>query len=728
MTDGEGGTPQGGPGVGETVPASQGPGGPPFDAGLLSSEVVDALLGRLWRTDPPGLAEPGFLWLLARGTRLPRSVRSSCLEGLGRIAADEGRFAEAILRYEQAEALRGDSPPERARRVDILHRLADVWASGLEAPEQAAAILARADSLGPPATPGLDLRRPENPYRPYNERVAGALRALRVARGSDARDEAEAALTIARGLGNPHLAVDALVLLAWAHAERGAPGEALAVCAEVEPLARRGSRWALVAELCLVRAWAARMAGDDERATLALEAATSLIEALGEGLPWEALQRSHASRLGPLLHAVSGGLAAADPPAAFRLAEWEAVLLSPVERAQPLDASVPTHPAARDSARQALATRPASVSPARLERDVRPPDEDDGVGVVFLRVVPRTRGVTVVWAATDGTAGAVDRLGRDDPRGRLTDWRHALQALRPATAAADGSSPAARFRTTAGRGLYGALVAPILARVSRPLSHLVVLQSADPDGGTLPFHALETEDGAALGGELLVSYAPSLAAYRAARERARRADGGTEVRGYFAVAPELGDDLEAGERRRAALAPLCAGPPVECRQAATLREALTARGALVFLGHGEARPELPALASLRTGDGALHAYELAALDVRTSLVVLAACWGMREGPLARDVGTGIVPSLLRGGAATIVAAGWPVREEVAEAFLAGFFGARPMAAPGAAYRAALDGIRARHADPHDWAAFFLCGAVDALGMTISGSAAVERRP
>ena len=149
---------------------------------------------------------------------------------------------------------------------------------------------------------------------------------------------------------------------------------------------------------------------------------------------------------------------------------------------------------------------------------------------------------------------------------------------------------------------------------------------------------------------------------------------------------------------------------------AGLVRSLPSVGLAHIAAHAELTADAPMFSRLLlgagdTGDGALEAAEIAALDLaRVELVVLSACdsataFGSgRDGSLAR--------AFLAAGAGAVVASLWPVNDAATAEFMKAFYGAL---ATGADKAAALDQARQHllkipaFAHPSHWASFVLLG-------------------
>lgn len=187
-----------------------------------------------------------------------------------------------------------------------------------------------------------------------------------------------------------------------------------------------------------------------------------------------------------------------------------------------------------------------------------------------------------------------------------------------------------------------------------------------------------------------------------------------------------GDPLDRDGRPRLVRADEELAELASLRPAAELatRERLTREALVEALGSGQAlhlathlvRSE--ACSDERFSDHALElsagellcAGELADLEVRSPLVVLAACETAEGRAIdARGV-QGVARALLDGGCRNLVVTLWPIRDDVARDFAPLFHRALEAGAePSAAVRAARRGLRERGVPAADWAAFRLVG-------------------
>ena len=126
--------------------------------------------------------------------------------------------------------------------------------------------------------------------------------------------------------------------------------------------------------------------------------------------------------------------------------------------------------------------------------------------------------------------------------------------------------------------------------------------------------------------------------------------------------------------------------------------------------HAQFRSDNPMFSALHLVDGALTVEATEALLLKPCTVVLSACeTALAEQGDGNEM-VGLVRAFLLAGAARVLAALWPVDDEITARFMAHFHGAlcRDIA-PGAALRLAQAHIERTHPHPFYWAAFTLHG-------------------
>ena len=237
-------------------------------------------------------------------------------------------------------------------------------------------------------------------------------------------------------------------------------------------------------------------------------------------------------------------------------------------------------------------------------------------------------------------------------------------------------------RTSLAAGLYARLLERVIDALPAEVDRLVLIP--DRELHRLPFAVLGLADGPTLGERFELSRAPSLAIWRELRAAPAR----TQTAALALVAPEVDDPrlevLATAEREGEALA---AVSETIVRRGADASEAfvqdidLRAFSVVHFGTHAtldEAHPERAAIV-LAPGspehDGLLQPRELASASFGGGLVVLAACRGA-AGPLVADEGPmGLAHAVFRGGARTVVASLWPLRDADASTFFARFYAA-----------------------------------------------------
>lgn len=243
-------------------------------------------------------------------------------------------------------------------------------------------------------------------------------------------------------------------------------------------------------------------------------------------------------------------------------------------------------------------------------------------------------------------------------------------------------------------GLYEKLVAPAIEDLDENVTRLILV----PDGSLhrLAFSVLGPEDGTALGQRFSLMRVPSLAVWA----RLRKTEPIAPKAGALAlVDPTVGSE-PASDRGSLFGAPMQLGRlPHAYREAESLQRVaatqivsgaeateaffegvdLSGLSIVHFAAHAvvdEAHPERASII-LAPGsseyDGLIQSRELARRGLPNGLVVLASCQGA-AGPLVGSEGPlGLAHALFRGGARTVVAALWKIRDDDAARFFETFY-------------------------------------------------------
>jgi len=229
-----------------------------------------------------------------------------------------------------------------------------------------------------------------------------------------------------------------------------------------------------------------------------------------------------------------------------------------------------------------------------------------------------------------------------------------------------------------------------------------------PDGPlrAVPFHALH-HDGRRLMGRYVVSYAPSLAVYRAAPAPSV---GPALVIG---VADELAPRVEDEARL---VADALDGATLLLGADATWERvtAELARAAHVHLcGHAVHRPDNPMYSALRLGDRWVSAADVLRLDLTGRTVVLSACTTAGDGghpaSSAAAEGHGFVRAVLGAGASSVMASLWLADDATTTRIMEAWYGARHTIGPAGALRQAMAVVEADSPHPYHWAPWVLIG-------------------
>jgi hypothetical protein len=220
------------------------------------------------------------------------------------------------------------------------------------------------------------------------------------------------------------------------------------------------------------------------------------------------------------------------------------------------------------------------------------------------------------------------------------------------------------------------------------------------EAGSLPCEALPWR-GAALMDACRIDYVPcagwSIRDWRSA--------GGDVVIG---LASHALPDVDREVQSVAAMLPLASRLSGADATRAKILRALEGRRVVHLAGHAEARDDVPPLSSLRVRDGWLTASDLATSALDGSLVVLSAC---RTGDPAMgwfgETLGGFPRAALGAGAAGVLASRWPVRDEIARAWMESFYGAFRTCDASDAAAFAARAMRASTGHCADWGAFLL---------------------
>ena len=221
-----------------------------------------------------------------------------------------------------------------------------------------------------------------------------------------------------------------------------------------------------------------------------------------------------------------------------------------------------------------------------------------------------------------------------------------------------------------------------------------------PELGALPVEALPA-GGRPLLSRCTVVHAPGATLPRRARKKLRAPlVVGIEDRAL----PEVRRELNSVLRRLPDAAVL--------RGSAATRDAVLqalARRRLVHIaGHARAREDVPPLSALRVRDGWIAAADLRDRRLDGALVVLSACRTGDPSLLWNGEAMGGFPrTLLAAGASTLIASRWEIPDDIAHAWMRGFYRRLETDGPEAALNGAARTMLRHHPHPADWCAF-LC--------------------
>ncbi len=128
-------------------------------------------------------------------------------------------------------------------------------------------------------------------------------------------------------------------------------------------------------------------------------------------------------------------------------------------------------------------------------------------------------------------------------------------------------------------------------------------------------------------------------------------------------------------------------------------------------GHAVVLDGMPSASGLRLSDGYVTVHDLAATRITAKLVSFGVCSGVRMGDDHIDHRyDSFLRSLMAGGVRSVVGAISPVKDDVACAFDLEFFrGIQRLNNPGAAFRAAVEGLRRHNPNPAIWGNFHFYG-------------------
>lgn len=269
--------------------------------------------------------------------------------------------------------------------------------------------------------------------------------------------------------------------------------------------------------------------------------------------------------------------------------------------------------------------------------------------------------------------------------------------------------------------LWGLLVAPILEAGFDPAQATRWIISPHGVLHLVPWGALRSPDGRHLSDYVGVVVTPSASVWHALAEKHRP----PITRALLLGNPEIKlpgyAPLEQAELEVLDVANRLADVEVECyvgtdASEQQLRERGPGAGIIHIAAHGDF-PEENArdshrllLAKTASDDGAVHAGELASMDLTSArLVILSVCNGtlIRFGPA--DEPYGLVPALLTAGAENVVGTLWPIADATAREFAVAFYRRLLELGPTAALAAASHERRAAGAPIRDWGAFALTG-------------------
>jgi CHAT domain-containing protein/tetratricopeptide (TPR) repeat protein len=300
-----------------------------------------------------------------------------------------------------------------------------------------------------------------------------------------------------------------------------------------------------------------------------------------------------------------------------------------------------------------------------------------------------------------------------------------------ATALEQGRRPE-RLAASLARELLG----PVHALLGTEVRRLLVV----PDGPLheLPFEALSLADGRPLLAAAEVGVLPSarlwLLPTRAAAARPAVTAFGDP---FFAPSRRLARLPESADEARTAAAAHPGGDARLAQDASerALKRLQTRPPSVIHLAtHATVSDErlLGSTLHLAAGDGEdgeLHAAEIAALQLRTALVVLSACRS-GGGRIVQGEGRyGLVAPFLEAGAGAVLATRWAVRDSELVPMMAEFYaqlarGVTTLEALQATRTAAL----ARGATPREWAALQLVGRGDLRPLGFSREASADATP
>lgn len=145
---------------------------------------------------------------------------------------------------------------------------------------------------------------------------------------------------------------------------------------------------------------------------------------------------------------------------------------------------------------------------------------------------------------------------------------------------------------------------------------------------------------------------------------------------------------------------------------AVFREA-TAQHQLVHLAaHGALRPNNPAFSSIQLGDGPFFVYDLTALQLPGSLVVLTACSSGRGQRVAGDEWVGLGRGFLQAGASAVVTSLWPIEDQSTYELMDFFYASLQSGqSPAEALAVGMRQLRAARPHPWQWGAFAMLGGL-----------------
>jgi len=275
--------------------------------------------------------------------------------------------------------------------------------------------------------------------------------------------------------------------------------------------------------------------------------------------------------------------------------------------------------------------------------------------------------------------------------------------------------------TTPTSSLYDELVAPVVATLDPPIDRLVIV--ADDGLARLPMAALTSDDNTALLERYAVSSVPSVGLWTALRTVST----GTDDRGVLALAdpPVRANPVPGrselpplpGARAEAEYAHRLLGGSLRIGSDASETALESARtytvlhiGAHVIIDTDRPESSAVVLAQDAKHDGVTSLEELGRLELGGTLVVLAACQGADGNVIAGEGTLSPARALFVGGARTVVAGLWPVRDDEASQLFQLFYRHLDAGVPVAKALARSQAeLRERGVPASAWAGFIVIG-------------------